>query len=156
MALLMPATAVRRRFNQIVNDSGDFQIADLCLMKHVFSVSLEAMCLRLEGLSLIPRGVLQHLKESRFEVRKAEQLLGLDKEREPVQRFSDRYISLAVHAFDIGELSEGQLAAVLRCDRVEARRIVEEFVTVTHLDEKGELQEFQLEEPQRSLLAENQ
>lgn len=156
MALLMPATSVRRRFNQTVNDSGDFRIADLCRMKYHFFVSLEAMTLRLEGLSLIPKGVLQHLKESRFEVRKAEQMLGLDKEREPVQRFSNRYISLAVHAFNIGELSEGQLAAMLRCDRIEARKTVEEFVTVTHLDEQGELLEYQLEEPQRSLLTETQ
>lgn len=155
MALLMPATSVRRRFNQIVNDSGDFQIADLCRMKHHFFVSLEAMTLRLEDLSLIPKGVLEHLKESRFEVRKAEELLGFVEKRESVQRFSDRYISLAVHAFDSGELSEGQLAAVLRCDRLEARRIVGGFLTETDVTEKGEWLEFQLES-QRSLLAENQ
>jgi Zn-dependent peptidase ImmA (M78 family) len=137
MAFLMPATSVRRRFNQVVNDSGDFQISDLCRMKHSYFVSLEAMTIRLENLGLIPKGVLQHLKESRFEVRKAGELLGLDENRGVCGRFSDRYISLAVHAFDRGELSEGQLAAFLRCDRVAAREVVEKFLTSTDLSEDG-------------------
>jgi Zn-dependent peptidase ImmA (M78 family) len=77
MAFLMPATSVRRRFNQVVNDSGDFHIADLCRLSHFYFVSLEAMTLRLEGLSLIPKGVRDHLKESRFEVRRASEMLNL-------------------------------------------------------------------------------
>ena len=78
MAFLMPATSVRRRFNQIVNDSGDFQISDLCRLSHFYFVSVEAMTLRLEGLTLIPKGVRDHLKESGFEVRRAAEMLNLE------------------------------------------------------------------------------
>ncbi len=151
MAFLMPAVSVRRRFNQIVNDSGDFQIADLCRLKHYYFVSLEAMTLRLENLGLLRKGVLRHLKESQFEVHKAEKLLGLRDDRAAGERFSDRYISLAVHAFDKGELSEGQLAAFLRCDRVTARETVERYLTTTDVSDEGKAIQVQLDS-QYSLL----
>jgi hypothetical protein len=109
------------------------------------------MTLRLESLGLIPKGVLQHLKESKFTVRKAEELLGLREDRGTCQRFSKRYVSLAVHAFDRGDLSEGQLAALLQCDRVTAREVVESYLTTTALSDDGELFQVQLES-QRSLL----
>ncbi|NQT41221.1 MAG: ImmA/IrrE family metallo-endopeptidase [Planctomycetes bacterium] len=151
MAFLMPATSVRRRFNHIVNSSGDFQIADLCRLKHCYFVSLEAMTLRLERLNLIPKGVLQHLKESRFEVRKAEEMLGLREDRGAGGRFSQRYVSLAVDAYERGELSEGQLASFLRCDRVTAREIRQQYLTTTDLSDEGEVLQVQLES-QHSLL----
>ena len=44
-------------------------------------------------------------------------------------RFPDRYIFLAVQAYDRGEISEGELASLLRCDRVTAREIVEQRLT---------------------------
>lgn len=151
MAFLMPATSVRRRFNRVVNERGDFQVSDLCRLKHYYFVSLEAMTLRLENLGLIPKGVLQHLRESKFEVRKAEELLGLREDRGTCRRFSNRYVSLAVHAFDRGDLSEGQLAALLQCDRVTAREVVEEYLTTTALSDDGEVFQVQLES-QHSLL----
>jgi len=131
MAFLMPATSVRRRFNQIVNDRGDFQIADLCRLAHFYFVSVEAMTIRLESLGLIPKGVRDYLKESRFEVRRASELLALQQYPVADERFPDRYIYLAVQAYDQGELSEGELAALLRCDRVTAREIVEQRLTTT-------------------------
>jgi len=125
MAFLMPATSVRRRFNQTVNDRGDFDIADLCRFAHLYFVSIEAMAIRLETLELVPKGVRNFLKESRFEVRRANELLSLQKNPVTDERFPDRYIFLAAQAFDRGELSEGELASILRCDRVSAREIVE-------------------------------
>lgn len=131
MAFLMPATSVRRRFNQTVNDRGDFDIADLCRLAHLYFVSVEAMTIRLETLDLIPKGVRNYLKESRFEVRRANELLSLQKNPVTDDRFPDRYIFLATQAFDRGELSEGELAAILRCDRVSAREIVEKRLSTT-------------------------
>jgi len=131
MAFLMPATSVRRRFNQIVNDRGDFQIADLCRLAHFYVVSVEAMTIRLESLGLIPKGVREHLKESRFEVRRAAEMLGLSQQPAQEERFPDRYIFLAVQAYDLGEISEGELASFLRCDRVTARLIAEQRLTTT-------------------------
>ena len=131
MAFLMPATSVRRRFNQTVNDRGDFKISDLCRLAHLYFVSVEAMAIRLETLELIPKGIRDYLKESRFEVRRATELLSLHPNPVTNQRFSDRYVFLAAHAFDRGELSEGELAAILRCDRVTAREIVENRLSTT-------------------------
>jgi Zn-dependent peptidase ImmA (M78 family)/DNA-binding XRE family transcriptional regulator len=145
MAFLMPATSVRRRFNQIVNGSGDFQIADLCRLSHFYFVSVEAMSLRLEGLRLIPKGVRDHLKESRFEVRRAAEMLNLQQHPVADRRFPDRYIFLAVQAYDKGEISEGELCDLLRCDRVTAREIVERYLTTTDVSDEGEVRRIQLE-----------
>ena len=77
LSFLMPATSVRQKFHDIVATTGDFQVADLCRMKHFYFVSLEAMTLRVEQLGLIPKGTWESLKESRFAPRKAEAMLGL-------------------------------------------------------------------------------
>ncbi|MHB1038165.1 MAG: ImmA/IrrE family metallo-endopeptidase [Pirellulales bacterium] len=138
MAFLMPATSVRRRFNEIVNATGDFQIADLCRLGHLYFVSLEAMTLRLEGMGLIPQGTREHLKESRFEVRKAADALGLPKHPVNDEPLSDRYRYLAVHAYERGELSEGQLARFLRCDPVSARETVARYLTTSEVSLEGE------------------
>ncbi|MEZ5943967.1 MAG: XRE family transcriptional regulator [Planctomycetaceae bacterium] len=153
MAFLMPSTSVRRRFNQIVNESGDFQIADLCRLSHFYYVSVEAMTLRLEGLGLIPKGVRDHLKESRFEVRRAVQMLNLQQHPVTDDRFPDRYVFLAVQAFDQGELTEGELASLLRCDRVSARETVNKYLTTTEVSDDGEVRSVQME-TQYSLLGE--
>lgn len=153
MSFLMPSTSVRRRFNQIVNESGDFQIADLCRLSHFYYVSVEAMTLRLEGLGLIPKGVRDHLKESRFEVRRAVQMLNLQQHPVTDERFPDRYVFLAVQAFDQGELSEGELASLLRCDRVSARETVNKYLTTTEVSEDGEVRSVQMD-TQYSLLGE--
>jgi len=155
MAFLMPSTSVRRRFNQIVNESGDFQISDLCRLSHFFYVSVEAMTLRLERLGMIPKGVRDHLKESRFEVRRAAEMLNLEDHPRADNRFPDRYVYLAVQAYDKGELSEGELSALLRCDRVSAREIVERFLTTTEISDDGRIRRVQLES-QFSLLGEKE
>lgn len=151
MAFLMPATSVRRRFNQIVNDSGDFQISDLCRLAHFYFVAVEAMTLRLEGLTLIPKGIRDYLKETRFEVRRAAEVLNLQQHPAADERFPDRYVFLAVQAYDKGELSEGELSDLLRCDRVTAREIVDSRLTTTKVSDEGEVRQIQLE-TQHSLL----
>lgn len=155
MAFLMPSTSVRRRFNQIVNESGDFQIADLCRLSHFYYVSVEAMTLRLEGLGLIPKGVRDHLKESRFEVRRAVQMLNLQQHPVADACLPDRYVFLAVQAFDQGELSEGDLASLLRCDRVSARETVNKYLTTTEMSDDGQVRSVQME-THYSLLGEKQ
>jgi Zn-dependent peptidase ImmA (M78 family)/DNA-binding XRE family transcriptional regulator len=145
VAFLIPATSVRRRFNEIVNDSGDFKIADLCRLSHFYNASVEAMTLRLEGLGLIPKGVREHLKESRFEVRRAETILNLQQHPVADNRFPDRYMFLAVQAYDKSEVSEGELCDLLRCDRVTAREIVDRHLTTTAVSDNGQVRQIQLE-----------
>ena len=62
LCFLMPATSVRQKFHDIVATTGDFQVADLCRMKHFYFVSLEAMTLRVEQLGLIPKGTWESLE----------------------------------------------------------------------------------------------
>lgn len=154
MAFLMPATSVRRRFNQTLSDRGDFEIADLCRLAHFYFVSVEAMTIRLEGLGLIPQGVRDYLKESRFRVGHASRLLSLQPHPKSERRFPDRYIFLAVHGYDRGELSEGELATLLRCDRVTARETAEQFLTASEdVSDDGEHFQMQFEsQSERSLL----
>ena len=80
MSFLMPASSVRFRFNEIVNSTGNFQVADLVKLKHFYSVSMEAMALRLEGLGLLRSGTWDLLKEKGLPVREAEKRLGLTTE----------------------------------------------------------------------------
>ncbi len=125
LSLLMPATGVRRRFHEILTTRNDFQVADLCRLSSYYSVSVQAMALRLEGLGLIQRGVWNHLKEEGFRVRKAQSDLGLgSQQREKVRPYPQRYEYLAVQAYESEQISEGQLARFLRCDRVRAREVV--------------------------------
>lgn len=65
--------------------------------------------------------------------------------------FPDRDTLLAVQAYDRGDLSEGQLAGLLYCDRVAARETVERFVTAVGRSGTGDDQQAQLELQQSTL-----
>jgi Zn-dependent peptidase ImmA (M78 family)/DNA-binding XRE family transcriptional regulator len=152
LSFLMPASSVRQRFNDTVNTTGDFQVADLRRLSHFYFVSVEAMALRLEQLTLISKGSWQYLKESKFAPRQAAELLGLQPLPTNDQPFPDRYKYLAVHAFEQEQISQGQLARYLRCDPVTARGIVEECLTGRLMDDDGKERAVQLDF-QRSLLS---
>ena len=138
MSFLMPASAVRFRFNEIVNTTGNFQVGDLVKLKHFYSVSMEAMAIRLESLGLLKQGTYELLKEKGLPVREAEKRLGLVTEQRPEPVFPERYQLLAVHAYERGELSEKELANFLRCDIWEARRIVQEAMLSVEVDAEGQ------------------
>jgi Zn-dependent peptidase ImmA (M78 family)/DNA-binding XRE family transcriptional regulator len=153
MSFLMPALSVRQRFHEIVTTTGDFQVANLVRLKHYYFVSLEAMALRLEGLGLIPRGSWDLLKEANLPVRKAEQELGLAPNPATQDVYPERYKFLAVHAYERGELTEGELANFLRCDPVTAREVVLACRTSTEIEADGHPHPMQVD-LQRSLLTE--
>lgn len=152
MSFLMPATSVRRCFNKIVSATSDFHVADLCRLSHFYYVSVEAMAYRLEGLQLIPEGTIQHLRESRFEVRKAKDILKLSVQPEANDPYPDRYVYLAVRAYEQAKISEGQLAIFLDVDPVTAREIVERVSQGTNVTDDGKVEECRFDFP-RSLLA---
>ena len=54
----MPASGLRRRFNQTRAIDGSVTAADICRMAHYYFVSVEAMALRLEELRLLPGGTV--------------------------------------------------------------------------------------------------
>lgn len=145
MSFLMPATSLRRHFTQIVGATGDFRVADLCRLSHHYFVSVEAMTYRLERLGLTPKGTAEHLRESGFGVRKASKLLELPSQSEAGEGYPQRYMFLAVQAYEQGKISEGQLARFLRCDRVTAREIVDQCLTAKDVASDGKLETLQLD-----------
>jgi Zn-dependent peptidase ImmA (M78 family)/DNA-binding XRE family transcriptional regulator len=150
---LMPSSSVRQKFHDTVATTGDFQVADLCRMKHFYFVSLEAMTLRVEQLGLIPKGTWESLKESGFAPRKAEALLGLPSRPIDDSTVPERYKLLAVHAYQRDEIGDSDLAHYLRCDIVTAREIVARTLTSREVEPSGEERTVRMDFP-RSLLGE--
>ena len=137
MSFVMPASSVRYRFNEIVNSTGNFQVADLVKLKHFYFVSMEAMALRLEALGLLKGGTWDLLREKGLPVREAEKRLDLTREVRQEPAYPERYKFLAVHAYERGELSEKELANYLRCDVWEARRVIQESMLSVEVDAEG-------------------
>ena len=127
-AFLMPEAGVQRRFYEEVERTGDFKVADLCRMADYFAVSLIAMSLRLESIGLIPRGSWDKISESRVAVRALQKEAGIESsyDHDSVDPYPQRYKLLAVQAFQDEKITEGQLANLLRCPRIQAREIVEQ------------------------------
>lgn len=151
MAFLMPVTSVRRRFTEILTATGDFNVADLCRLSSFFNVSVEAMTYRLEHLQLLPTGTMLHLRESHFEIGKAKAILNLPSGVEYNQAYPDRYVYLAVQAYEQARISESQLAKFLDVDVVKAREIVETVSQVTNVNENGEVENCRFDLPQSLL-----
>jgi len=135
-AFLMPALGLRRRFHLLRRSAGQVTPAALLNLSDLYGVSFEALLLRLEDLRLLPGGTWHRLKERKFQVKKAQSLLGLGSgPEEPM--LPGRYIGLAVRAYEDGLLSEGELMEILHTDRQQARRIVEEQTTRAAVTEEG-------------------
>lgn len=128
-ALLLPAEAISRQFaDQVRASGGAFAAANIVAMAHVYEVSFQAMTLRLEDRSLLPRGTWDRLAAQNIRPREVEAKLGLGRPaREPAPpMFPERYVSLALEAFERDLLGDGDLAEYLATDRVSARRLYEE------------------------------
>jgi len=128
-AFLMPEVGLRRRFYDDVDRTGDFKVGNLCRMADFFAVSLMAMALRLESLNLLPRGSWDTIKGSGVPVSALRRESGVipSQDEDSVELYPKRYKSLAIQAFNAEQLSEGELARLLRCSRIRAREIVEEY-----------------------------
>lgn len=144
LCFLMPTSSVRKRFQEIVTTTGDFQVADLCRLGHFYFVSVEAMALRLEQLGLTPKGSWQALKESGLAPRQAQAVLELPSHPVSSHPYPERYKYLAVQAFEQGKISQGQLGRFLRCDPVTAREIVAECRASTVVEDSGERSQLEL------------
>jgi Zn-dependent peptidase ImmA (M78 family) len=115
---LMPRMGVSRRLSEMVLSHGKgVTLTDILVLAQLFKVSVEAMFRRLEELKRIPSGTWAGL---RFSPEKARSALGLNAEaKQPLLPL--RYRILAKKAFEEEKLTEGQLARMLRVDRVSAR-----------------------------------
>ena len=129
VSFLMPTSAIQRYFYHVVEQTNDFQIADLFRMAHFFNISLEAIANRLVDMRLINDGVIDHIHRAGKKNRDLKSNLNLSPHENDNQTFSNRYISLAVRAYEEEKISIGQLAGFLRTDKVDARNIVQEYTT---------------------------
>ncbi len=120
---LLPSTGVQKRFAERCR-AGKFTAIDLHGLATTFSVSFQAMALRLEELRLLPKGSYEKIVRSRLRpldlakgesasTRRGNVRLGLP----------ERYVSLAVSAHDQEMLSESELAEVLATDIATARDV---------------------------------
>ncbi len=123
-ALLMPAALVRRRFGDLQREGGAFSPRQLILLAHQLGVSEEALCRRLEELRLIPGGTWDSLRDRGFSGDMARRVLG-DKASENENVVPPRLWFLAGEAHRRNLLTEGQLARMLKVDRLEVRVILD-------------------------------
>jgi Zn-dependent peptidase ImmA (M78 family) len=137
-ALLMPAALVRRRFSDLEREAGAFSPRHLILLAHQLAVSEEALCRRLEELTLLPSGTWDSLRERGFSGELVRRVLG-DRVASDETAVPPRLWFLAAEAYRRGLLSEGQIARMLRAGRVEVRAMFDALGA----EEGGGLDSFQ-------------
>ena len=128
-AFLMPASGVRARFDQIVGTENRFDVRELILLAHQFGVATEAMCRRLEELSLLPQGTWDSMSERGFASDLERMVIGEASVPPKPPVIPTRLAYLASTALDREVLSEGQLCDLLVIDRSQLREALLPFVT---------------------------
>ena len=123
-ALMMPAAAIRRRFEDLRREAGRFSPRHLILLAHQFNVSVEALCRRLEELGLVRAGMWESLRGRGFSGEFVREVLG-DKAKVQETPVSPRIWYLASEAYRRDLLSEGQIANRLGMDRVSVRAMLD-------------------------------
>lgn len=135
---LMPQSGLKRRFAELRRSRSEgVTPADLLNLADRYQVSVEALVRTLESLGLIRHHTWDHLVDSGFRVREAKKLLDIDSLAPDAELFPVRYRNLAVSAFLQGELTEGQLARLMRTDRSSVRDLVKQLSHRVALDEDG-------------------
>ena len=128
-AFLTPARTVAARFQDLTAGAPRFTPRHVILLAHAFGVSREAMVRRLEELDLVKRGTWDWFEANgRITDEQAREVLG--ESAAPGSRDAGRPVSfrlglLAAEAHRQELLSEGQLARLLRLDRVELREVLD-------------------------------
>jgi Zn-dependent peptidase ImmA (M78 family)/transcriptional regulator with XRE-family HTH domain len=125
-ALLMPASAVRRKHAELKDVSGRFTVRHIIVMALYFIVSVEAMTRRMESLALVPKGMYDSLREKGLtseHTRAVQSEVGAA----PVPQFTPHSYFLAGAAVDRELLSVEQVAKLLDIDIITTRRLVKKF-----------------------------
>ena len=119
---LMPTTGVRKRFAERCR-SGRFTPIDLYGLAQTFGVSFQAMAWRLEELELLPKGTYEKIRDSKLRPRELSQHDTQSPHVESREELGlpERYVALAISAFDQGLLSELEFARYLEQDVTDAR-----------------------------------
>jgi Zn-dependent peptidase ImmA (M78 family)/transcriptional regulator with XRE-family HTH domain len=134
---LLPAAGVQKRFADKCR-AGRFTLVELFALARAFEVSFGAMTLRLEDLRLLPQGAYQNLIKHRISPGHIAYHEARARPPAPPSKLPERYVELAVAAYDQELLSEGELAAYLETDIADARRIHHEHQRI-ELDDGAQL-----------------
>jgi len=126
-AFLMPASGVRARFDQIVGSESRFDVRELILLAHQFGVSTEAMCRRLEELTVLPHGTWDSIRDRGFASDLERSVVGEVSRQPKPPLIPPRLAYLAAIALERELLSEGQLCDLLAVDRLELREALTPF-----------------------------
>jgi Zn-dependent peptidase ImmA (M78 family) len=146
---LLPGAGVRRQLRAHVQAGGSFTVGDLLHFARYFNVSFEAYCYRLEEMGILAAGTSDSYKAEGLQVRKAQELVGIQPTSDSLtHKLPDRYQLLAVRAYLMEELTEGQLMRYLEASRLETREIVRKLQEQITLDQEGiaDITELALEE----------
>jgi Zn-dependent peptidase ImmA (M78 family)/DNA-binding XRE family transcriptional regulator len=140
---LMPASGLNRRFTELHRSSErGITLAHVCTLANLYQVSVQALILRLEELRRLPTGTWDGLKVEGFKVQHAQALLGIDANPSLTETLPQRYVDLAIAAYQTEQISEGQLAKYLRTGRLQARELVETFESRIHSEDNGTFNSF--------------
>ena len=130
-AFLTPARTVMERFTELTRGSGSLTRRHVILMVHVFGVSREALVRRLEELGQVKPGAWDWFQANGgITNQQAREVLN-DLIPDDIERVGTkqpgtlRLNLLAAEAYRQGLMSEGQLARLLRLDRIELREILD-------------------------------
>jgi Zn-dependent peptidase ImmA (M78 family)/transcriptional regulator with XRE-family HTH domain len=133
---LLPAAGVKKRFVDRCR-AGKFTPVDLLALSRLFGVPFHTMAQRLEELHLLPKGSYDRSIKSQIHPTKpARREAGTPRLG---HRLPERYVALAVAAYDQELLSQGELAAYLDTDIADARRIHEEHQRI-RIDDGSQLE----------------
>ena len=128
-AFLTPARTVMQRFRDVTQGASRLTRRHVILLAHAFGVSREAMVRRLEELGLTKLGTWDWFEgNGGITNEQAKQVLGDTAVMDPIDAKSPttlRLSLLAAEAWRQELLSEGQLARLLRLDRVQLREILD-------------------------------
>ena len=130
-AFLTPARTVTATFQDVIAGASRFTRRHAILLAHAFGVSREAIVRRLEELLLLKRGTWDWFAANGgITDEQAREVLGEPGTVHPSSLDAERPVSfrlglLAAEAHGRELLSEGQIARLLRLDRVELRNILD-------------------------------
>jgi len=132
-SFLTPDRAVRQKFQEIATGADKLSRRHVIVLAHFFGVSREAIVRRLEELSLAKAGTWEWFEShGGITDEQARQVLGDLKVPDAEKAAADRPTTLrlnllAAEVYRQGLLSEGQLARLLKLDRIEVREILSQL-----------------------------
>ena len=125
IALLTPASAVRKKADELQRMFGGFSVRQLLMMAVFFNVSIEAMTRRMVRLGILKPGTYEQIRSKRVGLKHRERVVEGMPTTGELAPFTPRILLLASIAYQRELLSEQQLASMLELDLVTVRKALE-------------------------------